>query len=73
MWKQIKGMKSGQESFHSPVHESVLQQWRHCVNVIFAHFSNILEKEGKGLEHTVLHIQLWNAVLIHEGRQHGKR
>lgn len=67
------GLTIGHVINPSPVHESVLQQRRHGVDVVFAHLSDVFEQEGEGLEHAVLHIQLGHAVFIHERGQHGER
>lgn len=48
------------------VHESVLEQRRHRVNVVLAHLADVLEHERQRLEHAVLHVQLGHAILVHE-------
>ncbi len=40
------------------VHERVLQQRRHGVDVVLAHLADVLEQERQRLEHAVLHVQL---------------
>jgi len=41
------------------VHERVLEQRRHRVDVVLAHLADVLEHEGERLEHAVLHVELW--------------
>lgn len=48
-----------------PVHESILQQRRDGIDVVFAHLSNVLEQEREGLQYTVLHVELRHAVFVH--------
>ena len=40
------------------VHERVLEQRRHRVDVVLAHLADVLEHEGERLEHAVLHVEL---------------
>lgn len=49
-----------------PVHESVLQERGDRVDVVLAHLSNILKEEAERLEHSVLHVEFWYSVLVHE-------
>lgn len=53
------------ETMLIPVHESILQQRRDGIDVVFAHLSNVLEQEGEGLQYTVLHVELRHAVFVH--------
>ena len=53
-----------------PVHQSIFQQGRHGVDVVLAHFSDVLEHEGQRLQDAILNVELWDAVLVHEGWQH---
>lgn len=57
----------------SPVHQCVLQKWRDSVDVVFAHLSDVLEQEGQWLEHTVLYVELWHTVFVHESGQDSER
>mmetsp|Transcript_59885 Transcript_59885/g.165715 ORF Transcript_59885/g.165715 Transcript_59885/m.165715 type:complete len:203 (+) Transcript_59885:510-1118(+) len=52
-----------------PVHEGVLQDGRYRVDVILAHLTDVLKHETQALQDTVLDIQLWHPVLVHECRQ----
>mmetsp|Transcript_9557 Transcript_9557/g.28759 ORF Transcript_9557/g.28759 Transcript_9557/m.28759 type:complete len:603 (-) Transcript_9557:2583-4391(-) len=54
------------------VHEGVLQQRRHRVDVVLPHLPDVLEQEAQRLQHPVLHIKLRHLVLVHEGGQHGE-
>ena len=58
---------------NSPVHECILQQRCYSVDVVLAHLSDVLEQEGKGLQHAVLNVELWHPVLVHERRQDRER
>mmetsp|Transcript_29025 Transcript_29025/g.67289 ORF Transcript_29025/g.67289 Transcript_29025/m.67289 type:complete len:780 (-) Transcript_29025:1289-3628(-) len=55
------------------VHQGVLQQRGDSVNVVLAHLTNILEQKRQRLEHTVLHVELWDSVLVEQGRQDSER
>mmetsp|Transcript_48184 Transcript_48184/g.114649 ORF Transcript_48184/g.114649 Transcript_48184/m.114649 type:complete len:308 (+) Transcript_48184:521-1444(+) len=55
------------------VHQCVLQQRRHRVDVVLAHLANVLEQERERLEHAVLDVHLRKAVLVEERREHCKR
>mmetsp|Transcript_48257 Transcript_48257/g.149019 ORF Transcript_48257/g.149019 Transcript_48257/m.149019 type:complete len:950 (-) Transcript_48257:252-3101(-) len=54
------------------VHERVLQDGRHRVDVVLAHLADVLEHEAQALEHAVLDVQLRHPVLVHQRRQHGE-
>ena len=55
-----------------PVHQSIFQQGSHGVDVVLAHFSDVLKHEGQRLQDAILNVELWDAVLVHEGWQHGE-
>mmetsp|Transcript_11071 Transcript_11071/g.44852 ORF Transcript_11071/g.44852 Transcript_11071/m.44852 type:complete len:373 (+) Transcript_11071:170-1288(+) len=55
------------------VHEGVLEERRHGVDVVLAHLADVLEEEGERLEDAVLDVELGNAVLVHERGEHGER
>mmetsp|Transcript_25028 Transcript_25028/g.71298 ORF Transcript_25028/g.71298 Transcript_25028/m.71298 type:complete len:651 (-) Transcript_25028:1818-3770(-) len=55
------------------VHEGVLENRRHGVDVVLAHLADVLEHEAQTLEHAVLHIQLRHTILVHERWQHRER
>mmetsp|Transcript_21279 Transcript_21279/g.52407 ORF Transcript_21279/g.52407 Transcript_21279/m.52407 type:complete len:375 (-) Transcript_21279:2187-3311(-) len=52
------------------VHQGVLQEWCDGVDVVLAHLPDVLEQEGQGLEHAVLHVELRQAVLVEQRREH---
>ncbi len=54
------------------VDEGVLEEGGDGVDVVLGHLANVLEEEGEGLEHTVLHVELGHAVLVHERGQDGE-
>lgn len=54
------------EALLVPVHESVLQERSDRVYVVLAHLSDVLKEEAERLEHSVLHVQFWYSVLVHE-------
>lgn len=56
-----------------PVHKSVLQERGDRVDVVLAHLSDVLKQEAERLEHSVLHVQFWYSVLVHERWQNGER
>mmetsp|Transcript_86974 Transcript_86974/g.243811 ORF Transcript_86974/g.243811 Transcript_86974/m.243811 type:complete len:418 (+) Transcript_86974:455-1708(+) len=56
-----------------PIHEGVLKQGSHRVDVILPHFPDVLKHETQAFEHAVLHVQFGHAVLIHEGGKHSER
>mmetsp|Transcript_21899 Transcript_21899/g.37842 ORF Transcript_21899/g.37842 Transcript_21899/m.37842 type:complete len:241 (-) Transcript_21899:503-1225(-) len=58
---------------HVSVHQRVLQQRRDGVDIVLAHFADVFEHETQGLQHTVLHVQVGNPVLVHQGGQHRER
>jgi len=53
--------------------QSVLKQGSHRVDVVFAHFTDVFEQERKRFEDTILHVEFWNSVLVHESRKHRER
>ncbi|RUP50239.1 hypothetical protein BC936DRAFT_139883 [Jimgerdemannia flammicorona] len=55
-----------------PIHKRVFEQRRDGIDIILAHLTDILEDERHRLEHAVLYVELWHAVLVHEGRQDGE-
>ena len=55
-----------------PVHERVLQQRDDRVDVVLAHLADVLEHEAQGLEDSVLHIRVWDLVLVHDARNHSE-
>ena len=73
IWQlRLSGFLHKTQCCHLPVHECILKQWRHRVDVILAHLANVLEHEGERLEDAILYIQLRHTVLIHEAGQHGE-
>ncbi len=52
-----------------PVHQSIFKERSDGIDVVLPHLTNILKEEGKGLEDTILDIQLRNSILIHKGRE----
>ena len=52
------------------IHHSVLDQRHDCVDIVAAHFADILEEKRHRLEYAVLHVELGNAVLIQQPRKH---
>mmetsp|Transcript_30967 Transcript_30967/g.55423 ORF Transcript_30967/g.55423 Transcript_30967/m.55423 type:complete len:657 (+) Transcript_30967:141-2111(+) len=54
------------------VHQRVLQQRRHCVDVVLPHLADVLEQKAQRLEHPVLHVELRHPVLVHERGQDGE-
>mmetsp|Transcript_13092 Transcript_13092/g.26584 ORF Transcript_13092/g.26584 Transcript_13092/m.26584 type:complete len:215 (-) Transcript_13092:3136-3780(-) len=51
------------------IHQSIFEKWSHSVDVILAHLSNVLKHEAESLEHSILNVHFWNAILIHECRE----
>ena len=47
-----------------------LEERHDGVHVVATHLANVLEEEGEGLEHAVLHVELWDAVLVEQPGQH---
>mmetsp|Transcript_6583 Transcript_6583/g.12407 ORF Transcript_6583/g.12407 Transcript_6583/m.12407 type:complete len:352 (+) Transcript_6583:251-1306(+) len=56
-----------------PVHQRILQKRSDSINVVFAHFPNVLKQEGQRLKDTILYIEFWDPVLIHECRNDSER
>ena len=48
------------------IDKGILKERSDSINVILAHFTNVLEEEGERLEHAVLHVQLRRSVLVHQ-------
>eukprot|EP00968_Pinguiococcus_pyrenoidosus_P024619 scaffold4871_cov260-Pinguiococcus_pyrenoidosus.AAC.6 len=55
------------------VHERVLQQWHGGIDVVLAHLANVLEHERHRFQDAVLHVQVGDAVLVHQRRKDGER
>ena len=51
------------------VDEGVFEQGCHGVDVVFGHLADILKEKGERLEDTVLNVEFWNAVLVHQRRK----
>ena len=54
------------------VDEGVFQERGNGVDVVLGHFADVLEEEGEGFEDAVLHVELGDAVFVHEGREDGE-
>mmetsp|Transcript_43295 Transcript_43295/g.113771 ORF Transcript_43295/g.113771 Transcript_43295/m.113771 type:complete len:555 (-) Transcript_43295:926-2590(-) len=55
------------------IHERVLEERDEGVHVVLAHLADVLEEERERLEHAILHVELGDAVLVHQPGQHGER
>src|SRR5271155_948192 len=54
------------------VDQCILQKWCNGVHIILGHLADILEEKGEGLQYSILDVELWNAVFIHQRRQDGE-
>mmetsp|Transcript_11968 Transcript_11968/g.18007 ORF Transcript_11968/g.18007 Transcript_11968/m.18007 type:complete len:312 (+) Transcript_11968:864-1799(+) len=54
------------------IHQRIFQQRCNRINVILSHIPNIFKHERERLEHSILNVQFWNAVLIHNRWQHSE-
>ena len=50
------------------VHQSILDERRYRINVVFAHFADVFKHETETLEDAILHVHLRHAVFIHQSR-----
>ena len=55
------------------ISQSILEKWGHCIDVVFGHLPDVLKHESQTFQDTILHVQLLNPVLVHQGRQHSER
>ena len=46
--------------------KGILEERGDCVDVIFTHFADVLKQEWKSFQHTILYVQFWDSVLIHQ-------
>lgn len=54
------------------VDEGVFEEGGDSVDVVFCHFANVFEEKGEGFEHTILDVEFWNAVFVHQGGEDGE-
>mmetsp|Transcript_7468 Transcript_7468/g.20382 ORF Transcript_7468/g.20382 Transcript_7468/m.20382 type:complete len:356 (-) Transcript_7468:1799-2866(-) len=54
------------------VDERVFEQRGHSVHVVLPHLCDVLEQEAGGLEHAILHVHIWRAVLVHQRGDDGE-
>mmetsp|Transcript_25464 Transcript_25464/g.36336 ORF Transcript_25464/g.36336 Transcript_25464/m.36336 type:complete len:237 (-) Transcript_25464:2044-2754(-) len=54
------------------IHQSIFEKWRHGIDVILAHLSNVLKHKAESLEHSILNVYFWYAILIHKCRKDGE-
>mmetsp|Transcript_11483 Transcript_11483/g.22235 ORF Transcript_11483/g.22235 Transcript_11483/m.22235 type:complete len:601 (-) Transcript_11483:2097-3899(-) len=54
------------------VHQRVLEQRHHRVDVVATHLANVLEEEGERLEDAVLDVELGDAVLVEQSGEHSE-
>mmetsp|Transcript_13708 Transcript_13708/g.31624 ORF Transcript_13708/g.31624 Transcript_13708/m.31624 type:complete len:219 (-) Transcript_13708:2931-3587(-) len=58
---------AGSLSVHQvTIHERIFQQGSHSIDIILAHLSDVLEKEGQCLENSVLDIELRQTIFIQQ-------
>ena len=60
------------QKHHSPVHQCILEQWSDCIDIVLSHLSDVLKEERKRLQNSILHVQLRDTVLVHQGWNHGE-